>query len=164
MKCLVCGKTYEAAECPRCGFPDVQIPGDQAQVLESLKPTIDEYRENFLKRVQLRLVTYRWTDGGGVVALDREELIPVGSGEELLQGIKWLPEKFARIADQSQITVTLRAAAGEEIRELRVLVPNLQRPELQQLGVSMDQDGNVWVMLRNDTDEPVGSAPVPLFA
>ena len=164
MKCLVCGKTYEAAECPRCGFPDVHIPGDQTQVLERMKPTIDEYKINFLKGVQLQLVTYRWKDRGGVVALDREELIPVGSGQELMQGIKWLPGKFARIADQAQITVTLRATTGEETRELRIPVPNLQKPELQQLGISMDQDGNLWVMLCNDTDEPAGSAPVPLFA
>lgn len=164
MKCLVCSKTYEAPECPRCGFPDVHIPGDQKQVLESLKPTIDEYRKNFLKRVQVQLVIYRWKDGAGVVALDREELLSVGSGEELLQGIRWLPKKFARIPDQETITVTLRVTAGEEAWDQRIEVPNLQRPELQQLGVSLDQNGNVWVMLRNDTDEPAGSVPVSLFA
>ena len=26
MKCLVCGKNYNDYECPRCGFPDLQLP------------------------------------------------------------------------------------------------------------------------------------------
>lgn len=163
MKCLVCGKIHEAAECPRCSFPDIQIMGDQDKAMESLRPAIIAYRTNFLKTVRLELMTYRWKDQDGQVVLDREERMLLGSGDGLQQET-WLPEKFARIADQEKIPVTVRITAGEESRDAVISLPNLHEPQLQQLGAVIDGDCCLRLLLRNDTQEPVSSAPVSLFA
>lgn len=164
MKCLVCGKEYEAAECPTCRFPNVQIMGDREQVMVNLKPTIDAYRTRFLQSVKVQILAYRWKDQNGTVVQDRVDTLTLGRGDVLLQEETWIPEKFARIAEKEEIPVTLRITAGEETRELVVAVPNLQKPELQQLGASIDNMCNLRLLLRNDTDAPTSSAPVPLFA
>lgn len=164
MKCLVCGKDYEAAECPLCRFPNVQIMGDREQVITSLKPTIDAYRTRFLQTVQVQILVYRWKEEKGKVVQDRVDTVTIGSGDVLMQEETWIPEKFARIADEKEIAVTVRITVGEEGRELTVAVPNLHKPELQQLGASIDADLHLRLLLRNDTDTPTSSAPVPLFA
>lgn len=163
MKCLVCGKIYEGGECPRCQFPDVQIPGDREKAVANLKPAIDAYRMSFLQSIRVDIVAYRWKDQGGSVVLDREDRIPLGNGFELLQGEKWLPEKFARIPDQAALCVTVCVTAKDITRQIQVSLPNLHRAELQQIGADMDQDCNIRLLLRNDTDEPTRSEFVPLF-
>lgn len=163
MKCLVCGKNYEAAECPRCRFPDIQLMGDRDEALAQLMPTIRAYRANFLKGVTVELVAYRWKDLDGRVALDREDRITLGTADALQQGETWLEEKFARIPDQKEITVKVCITAGGEKRDVSIAVPNLHKPELQQLGVSVDGDCNLRLLLRNETEAPTTSAGVPLF-
>lgn len=164
MKCLVCEKVYEAAECPRCRFPNIQIMGDPKTALASLKPTIDAYRKNFLSSVKVELVAYRWKDQNGQVVLDREDRMLLGTADKLQQGDTWLKEKFARIADQKNITVTICITISGEKREVRIPVPNLHKAELQQLGARVDEECNLVLLLRNDTETPTKSKPVPLFA
>lgn len=163
MKCLVCGKNYEAAECPRCRFPDVQIIGDREQTIASLKPTIDAWRTNFLQAVQVKVQLYRWKDKDGMVVLDRVDTAMLGDGNTLRQGAAWLPERIARIAEAEEISVTTHITIGADTREFAVTVPNLHRPELQQLGASVDEEFNLRLMLRNASDAPTCSEPVPLF-
>lgn len=163
MKCLVCGKVYEAAECPRCRFPNIQMVGDREKALENLMPKISAYKTNFLSGVTVELVAYRWKDRDGQVVLDREERMPLGTAEELMRGEKWLAEKFARIPDREEISVTVCIMAGTEKREVLIVVPNLHKPELQQLGAGMDDACNLRILLRNDTEEPTSSAWIPLF-
>lgn len=164
MKCLVCGKEYEAAECPRCHFPDVQLMGDREQALKNMMPTIQKYRQSFLNAIQISLVIYRWKDDKGKLVLDRQERKLLGTAEQLQRGEKWLEDKFARIADQKQITVTLSISMGGEERQVQVTVPNLQKAELQQLGAKVDEACNLQVMLCNDTEQPTVSQSVALFA
>jgi hypothetical protein len=164
MKCLVCGKVYEGSECPRCQFPDVQLPGDREKALANLKPSIDAYRTTFLQSIKVALVIYRWKDQDGTVILDHEDHIPLGSGYELTQSEQWLSEKFARIPEAKQLSVTIRVTSAEGTQTKTIQVPNLQRAELQQLGAQMDDNCNIRLLLRNDTDSPVKSEFVPLFS
>lgn len=164
MKCLVCGKIYEAAECPRCYFPDVQIMGNRQEELEKLKPTINAYRQQFLNTVKVELMAYRWKDQDGQLVLDRMDRMLLGTADTLQQGEHWLEEHFARIADQKEISVTVCITAGEEKREMQVVLPNLLKPELQQIGAYVDDDCNFFLLLRNETEAPTKSNPVPLFA
>ena len=164
MKCLVCGKEYEAAECPRCHFPDIQIVGDREKALESMMPTIQKYRMNFMRSLKISLVIYRWKDENGQVVLARKEQKPFGTVEELMQGETWLDEKFARLPDQKEIVVTVCIAMGGEEESISVSIPNLQKSELQQLGASIDSACNLRLLLRNDTEKPTNSGPVDLLA
>lgn len=164
MKCLVCGKEYEAAECPRCHCPDILIVGDREKALESILPTINQYRKNFAEAVKLSLVTYRWKDQNGQLVLDKKELIPIGTATELMQSEKWLDNKFARIADSKEITVNVCVAMRDDEQTVTVAVPNLKKEELQQLGARVDDNFTLSLLLRNDTELPTISKPVDLFA
>lgn len=164
MKCLVCGKVYNAAECPRCHFPDIQFMGDQKAALASLEPKITAYRNNFLGSVKVELVAYRWKAHDGKVVPDCEERIFLGTAADLQKGEIWLADKFARIADQKKISVTVCITEADRSRKVQVMVPNLQQPELQQVGACMDEDLNLRLMLRNETQRSTRSAPVPLFS
>lgn len=164
MKCLVCGKVYQAAECPRCRFPDIQIMGDRESALESLKPTIRSYRSNFLGNVTVELMMYHWKDHNGQIVLNYDEHILLGTAANLLNNEVWLANKFARIPDLKTITVTLRITAAGASRKVEVSVPNLLQPELQQLGASVDDNLNLCLRLRNETEQPTRSAPIPLLA
>lgn len=163
MKCLVCGKDYEAAECPRCHCPDVLIVGDREKALEKILPTINQYRINFARTVKLSLITYRWKDLNGHLALDQKELISLGTAEELMQSEKWLDNKFARIADSEKITVDVCIATDDSEQTVTVVVPNLKKAELQQLGARVDDSFGLSLLLRNDTEAPTISEPVALF-
>lgn len=163
MKCLVCGKEYEAAECPRCHFPDVQIVGDQKQALAAMMPTIEKFRANFMNTVNISLEIYYWKDKNGQVVLDRREEVPVGTVKALRQGETWVERKFARIADQEQIPVTILVDMGEGKHSVSISVPNLKKAELQQLGVTMDERYNLQLLLRNETEQPTKSKPYALL-
>jgi len=162
--CLVCGKKYEAGECPRCKFPDVQIPGmEREQAIAHLKPVIEASRKAFLENIRVEVISYRWKDKDGTIVLDRKDNLVLGTGTALAQGEVWLPGKFARIADEADIPVKIRVTAGDEVIEKSIRVPNLHKPELQQLGAKLDQNFNIILLLRNDSQKCVQSAPVPLF-
>ncbi len=164
MKCLVCGKEYEAAECPRCRFPNIQIVGDREQALKAMLPTIEQYRREFLNAIQISLVIYHWKDEKGQLVMDRQEKKLLGTANELRNGEKWLGDKFARIADQKQVTVTLSIAMAGEEQLVQASVPNLQKAELQQFGAKVDDACNLRLMLCNETEKPTISQPVALFA
>ena len=80
-----------------------------------------------------------------------------------MQGEIWLSEQFARIADVPELSVKVRIKSPDESREVKVTLPNLQQPELQQLGACIDQNCNLFLMLRNDSQAPTKSAPVPVL-
>ena len=164
MKCLVCGKEFAGGECPRCKFPDLQFPGDRDEAIRSMKPVIDSFRAEFLKKVRVAVVIYRWKDRNGNVVPDREELLPIGTGAELSEGVRWLEQKFARIPEQQKLSLRLRVTAGEETENLTVTVPNPQIAELQQLGAELDPDLRICLLLRGGNAEPLKSAYVPIFA
>ena len=162
--CLVCGKNYEAGDCPRCRFPDVQIPGmDRDKAIVHLKPVIDVSRAAFLENIRVEVISYRWKDQDGTIVLDRKDALTLGTGTDLTRGEVWLRGKFARIADEASVPVKLRITAGEEVLEKTVRLPNLNKPELQQLGAKMDKNFRITLLMRNDSQKCVQSDPTPLF-
>lgn len=165
MKCLVCGEIFEGNECPLCGFPVVNFPGDPEAGLKLLQPTIQQHRKTFLNRFQVGVTVYHWKDADGKLVLDREERIPVGTGAELLDGEVWLPRKFARIPDVPELQVGVYIDNGERCREVQVQLPNLMGRELQELGmkvVTADSECRLVLLLRNTTEGPVASDGIAL--
>lgn len=149
MECLVCGKEYKGSECPRCRFPDVQIPGDRQKAIDNLRPAIEAYRARFLQSVKLEIAVFFWKDENGTVVLDREERICLATADELQNGPRWLDQDFARIPQENAIIVTLYISIGDTVRREKVSIPNLHSPSLQQIGVEMEKDFNIRLLLRN---------------
>lgn len=161
--CLVCGKQYETGDCPRCQFPDVQIPGSREKAIQNLKPAIDSYRANFLTTVRVEVLSYYWKDNGGTLVLDREERRLLGTASELMKGEKWLDQAFARIPEAKLLPVRVAIVCGEESRLLTIPVPNLTGAELQKIGAVMDENCNLRLLLGSDTQTPTRSDPVAIF-
>ena len=163
MKCLICEKNYQAAECPRCHFPDIQLVGDRDAALAAMMPTITQYRKNFLRSVEVSLVMYWWKDADGKVVLDRKEKRTIGTADQLMAKEVWMNEKFARIAGEAFITVSVEIALADETRTVEIRLPNLQTPRLQQLGAGINDNFGLYLLLGNGADEPTRSEPVALF-
>lgn len=162
MKCIVCGKDYEKDKCPVCGFPKIEFPGDPEKGLQMMKPTIDAYRDDFLSRVSVGIMAYRWKDDNGVLAMDRVERIQIGTGKELRGNTKWLAEKFARIPEEERMQVNLSIEVNGRGEERSVRIPNLKEAELQELGAAVDGALNIQLLLRNSSGS-TQSEKMPLF-
>ena len=75
----------------------------------------------------------------------------------------WMNEKFARIAGEAFITVSVEIALADETRTVEIRLPNLQTPRLQQLGAGINDNFGLYLLLGNGADEPTRSEPVALF-
>ena len=162
MECLVCGKEYVGSECPRCRFPDVQIPGDRQKAIENLRPAIEAFRTQFLKSVKLEIAAFYWKDEDGTVVLDREERVLLVDGEELQQGPKWLNQEFARIPDEEWVPVTLYITVAGDTRQEQIMLPNIHSPQLQQIGVETVESCGIRLLLRNVANEMTKSETIQL--
>lgn len=161
MKCYVCSKTYEGSECPRCRFPNVQVPNTTwEEARQALIVSINAFRTNFLQSIQAGLVIYHHKDEDGVYVLDREETVSLGSGTDLYEKELWLDREFARLEDAASVSVRLKITVGDSTREEQVSLPNLRAPELQQIGISLDDQFQFRLKLRNVSEKPTCSAPV----
>ncbi len=162
MKCIVCGKVHDGNECPVCKFPKIHFPGDPQEGLRTMKPAIDSYRDSFLERVSVGVITYRWKDEGGTIVLDREERVAIGTGKKLREAAVWLEESFARIPEAKELAVKVSVQVDGQEEVHTVKVPTRMEAELQQLGAEIDEELNLSLLLRNDSGS-TRSEKEPLF-
>lgn len=161
--CPVCHFQFEGGECPVCQFPDLAFPGDPEEGLRRMKPQIDAYRESFLSRVKIGIVSYYWKDRDGSLVLDHEQIEEFGTAKQLSEGPIWLSQPFARLPDDRQLQLALSVELDGKVRKLAAALPNLLEPELQKVGVELDDDLRLRVLLRNRTSRSA-SDWIPLFA
>ncbi len=163
MKCIVCGTAHQAAVCPRCSFPDVQILGDGELAQAELMPAVYVYRARLLRDLQVSLLTYRWKVSDGVAVREQEQWMSLGTGETLYRGQRWLDQWFARVDGREQLAVTVRITCGQGTWDHTFTIANLPQPRLQQLGAAMDEQWNLRLLLRNDAQEQTASEPLCLW-
>lgn len=163
MKCFVCGKEYTGHECPRCNFPDVQVPvASREEARRKLASSIDSYRTAFLERIRVEVIMMYWKDENGWISPDREESVLLGRGSDLFRKERWLDQQLARIENVDNLEVRLCIHVGSAVRNQVVKVPNLHASRLQQLGAALDEDFCLRLMLRNGSEAPTYSDPIPL--
>lgn len=164
MKCVVCGKEFDAAVCPRCSYEDIQIPGVSAEEAKArLAPMIEAHRAKFMQSIQVELVCYHWKEQSGKVVLANKNMKSFGNAAALLQEEVWLGDWFARVENQERLSVTVRITAGREVSEQNIVLPNLPQRELQQIGAYVDKDFMLYLRLRNRSQTVDCVNPVPLF-
>lgn len=163
MRCLVCGREFDAETCPVCQFPVVRFPGDPEEGLRAMQPTIDAYREHFLSGVRIGIVTYRWKDDGGTLAVDRKETVWIGTGAELYGREGWIAERFARIPEVPSLEVELSVSVGGRETVRKVNLPNRQEAQLQEIGAALDPQMHLRLLLRNEAGQ-TQSEEIPLFS
>ena len=163
MKCLVCKKEYPGGECPRCGFPEVNVMGNYEEGLKTFEPVVKAHRRRFMESISLGIVTYRWKDVDGTIVLDCEEKVPFGPVAELVNQERWIDRKLARIPEESEIRVTCYISYGGEESNISVSLPNLLQAELQQVGIYVTEDAKFSILLKNEAGACTRSREMELF-
>lgn len=162
MKCYVCGKQYEGTECPRCGFPAVEVPGASWEdARTALAATIEPFFQGFLDSISVSVTMLQHKDDNGVYVLDWEKPLILGTGKELYDRELWLDQEFARL-EEPTFSVRLNLTVRGKTRTEQVELPNLKAAELQNIGIAMDKQFNLRLKLRNTSEKPTASAPVEL--
>jgi len=164
MKCFVCKKECEDdVKCPVCGFmPVVDLGEDPDETERKNASIIESYRNEFLKKVDVGVIAYRWKDEGGKLVVESEDRMSFGKGHQLYRRSAWCESKFARIPDEEQITVRVSVQNGDNDDIKEIHLPNLKDAELQELGVELDKDMRLRLLLRNSTNTE-SSDWIPLF-
>lgn len=152
MKCVACGKEVSGSNCTHCNFPVYEIVGDNVD--ESVAQ-IDEFaklhRENYLNDVQVGVVAHKWQDIGGKIVEEYCAPMYFASGSDLKNGEVWSTESFARIPDIDVLTVKIAVKKGDLVVQADVQIPNLKEPELQKIGVRLEDKLQVRMLLKNDS-------------
>lgn len=158
-KCRVCGKEYIGNECPIDKFPVVvameETPG--------LAAAVANYRKNFFQKIQVGIISYSWKDSDGYLTLDQEHGHRVGNCNELMERVVWLNQQFARIPDVDSLELRIFVDREKNRTEKTAKVPNLKKPYLQEIGLSINEDLQVVLHLRNEAGEYSKSGPIELF-
>lgn len=165
MRCMACYENIPAGTetCPCCGFVQYQVIGDTKEALAALEMMAGKHRAMFLKRFDLGVTTYTWKDQDGAIVLDTAKRISFGTADGLMNGPVWLDQQFARIPEK-ELTVQLSVQkAGELTRVIPVRIPAPQEAQLQQLGVVLEKDLTVRLMLKNGQSQ-TASQPVAIIA
>lgn len=164
MRCLACFETVPEGtqNCPRCGFIQYQVIGDTAEAASALEEMALRHRNRFLQRYDLGVTVYTWQERDGSVRLDTARRRSFGTADALWGKTVWLDEPFARIPER-ELTVELSVENGGTARVIPVRVPVPQEPQLQQLGIAMNQDLTVSLLIRNSQtqtqSQPVSFLP-----
>lgn len=164
MKCLVCGKSFSGNECPVCGFPVVEIPGDDFEAgIRALRPTIDKHRNDFAARVTLGAVVYNYElsvklkEIGSVIK-------PFGKASELVGKTIWLDESFENVNTRDMIPVTISVEVDKGVEyQVSAEIPNLKDSDKLRLGISMENDFSYSLLLADKSGNSSSSHKMPLI-
>lgn len=144
INCLVCGKplVYENNDCPHCKMHYYSaVGGSWAEAVRSQEERAAKYRtETFLPSFELAAICYRWKDQNGKIVQASKDRIVFGSAAKLENKTVWLDQEFARLPDEQTASVEISVRerdAGERV--LRFALPMIEEPELQLLGLCLEE-------------------------
>ncbi len=160
MRCMACYENIpEGTEtCPNCGFVHYQVIGDTEEALSALKLMAGRHRAMFLRRFDLGITVYTWKDRGGTIVQDTVRRVSFGTADALMEGPVWLEQRFARVEDEV-LTVELSIEKDGKTRTVPVRLPAPREARLQQLGIGLDEELKLQLMLKNEQSQTV-SQPV----
>lgn len=167
LNCPVCNRPLSDHEtvCPLCGFRFMNfIGGTREQAFEAQKDDAAIYRSNtFLPRFDLGVTCYHWKDKGGTIAVDTTERLSFGTAAQAENKTLWLDQEFARLSDEAPLTIEISVKQNDaDERILRFQVTPLTEPRLQRLGLKLDSDLNLTLLLTNGS-KTVESNRLPLL-
>lgn len=164
MRCMVCFNEVPKGEevCPRCGFTQYDVIGDTKEAQAILNTMAEKHRNVFLKKYDLGINIFTWKDDNGTIALKEKKRISIGTCDRLQNNTVWVEGKFARIPDLKEQPVELSVIKDEKEKTITVNIPALKESELLSLGVEMQKDLTVCLILKNDSSQ-AKSQPVSIF-
>lgn len=154
MRCMVCFNEVPEGEdvCPCCGFTQYNIIGDTKEALLILNSMAEKHRKVFLKKYDFGVNIFTWKDNDGSIVLNEKKRVSFGTGDQLYGNALWLDQKFARIPDVKEQIVELSVIKdGTLYKEIPVSIPALKESQLQKLGIEMQEDLALRLILKNDS-------------
>lgn len=165
MRCMVCFNEVPNGVdvCPCCGFTQYDVIGDTEEALAILGTMADKHRNVFLKKYDVGVNIFTWKDNGGTIALKEKKRVSFGTCDNLQKNTVWLESKFARIPNISEQQVELSVIKnGEPEKTIAVKIPALKESQLQNLGLEMNEDLTVSLILKNGVSQ-TKSQPVSIL-
>lgn len=153
MICPVCSKSFETgSECPRCEFPVIYTTDDDVSVLiVRHAKLIKEFRDRFLETVKVEVINFCWEANGDNLAEKSRTFSSLGTGTELYDNTVFGETKFARIPDVDSVDIFLNIPAGKETIQDTISIPNINSPELQQLGITLHKNLSCELILKTES-------------
>jgi hypothetical protein len=131
----------------------MRIIGDDKKK-EALEQLAFSYRSEYLKNFDFGVVSYYWKDENGTMVLDRTERMSFGTGDIISETATWLEQKFARLDTDEPLTVELSVSkGGEAYASKQIQLDCLREKELQQIGIVMNHNLQVSLVLKNDSNQ-----------
>lgn len=167
--CLVCYQPLTNSEnpdkCLCCGFE--HLPGmgmDEVALRELQKPRAAAYRtKTFLPQFDLGVNCYHWKDENGSIVLDTTKRLSFGTAADLENKTVWLDQQFARLPEEKELSIDVRIQrSGAAERTVSMTVPALTEPQLQKLGLRLNEKLELELSLKNESSS-VTSAPAALI-
>ena len=162
MKCPVCNKLFNGAECPRCEFPVVESPNPGA-LRDMMRSQIESYRTEFQQSIRVSLTIFYWKDENDKVVIDHEQSLSFGSYYDLRGKKVFLPQQFARIPDEENVELLFSITANDQTRTKKVTIQNLKEAALQTVGIEANDEYQFRVLLKNTNNSETVSAWQAIF-
>lgn len=168
MNCPVCGKSFKGNACTVCSFPVVDIPGDYEEGLKALRPTIDSFKAEFVKKVNIGVVLNKWQLENGKLKLVQEENESFGTLEQLMGRSRWISRTFDNISTKKNVDVSVfvdvaKDDGSTDRKILHVSTPNMNDGENQQLGITVNNDFTFVLNVKSSTGQKGTSESIYLF-
>ena len=165
MKCLVCGKEFNDDVCPVCGFPIVQIPGDDYEEgLRTLQPVINHHRKLFAERLSLGVVTFEYEMADSVITEKGHKTSVFGKLSDMMNETVWLNDVFEypNLRNIMYLNVILKTD-GKEEKSFKVKLPNFKEACIGRLGACCDESLNFVLKLKNENGVELCSEKTPVI-
>lgn len=166
MRCLCCYKSYsdDKNNCPRCGFTKFHVVETDPDTQKGIERLIQNHRRGFLANYDVGVTSYYWKDQDGAIVLDYTSRKSFGPACELLGKSVFLEQEFARVTDVEELAIEVTIEEnGGSTRSIQLRVPLLKEAELLQLGMELDQELQLRLLLKNQTSQ-TRSEPAALLA
>lgn len=156
MKCLACGKENTGSACKYCRLPVIEIVGNTPEEVDEsvarIKAHAKHHCEEYLEDLRIGVMTYKWKESSGRLIEDFHVPVYFAKGSDLRNGEVWFPEQFAGIPNAKTMTVKMVIMKGSAETEVDVQLPNPAGQGLQTVGFRLEEQLQVRMLLKNESD------------
>lgn len=159
MKCLVCSKEYDGAECPYCRFPNVQINGDYDEGIRQLMPMINSHRAEYFGAFNLGIVLLQRKNLDSDSLKAESTVVSFGQVKDLMHKEKWLDLPIVAYPNKDgQLELTLSINRGVETSSQKVMISGFTKPDIINVGISVKDEYSICLMAKNKDNKTTGSS------
>lgn len=164
MKCNACqGEISDGrAKCPLCGFPVIQMVGNNEAEIENIRKMGRDYLRQKLEGISIGIMAYGYVMGDDGLQLDQTEEVEVAKADDLeMEKAVWLDQDFQRLDEDGEVTIHVFARKNDKVKtwELPARLPKITG--MCHIGIEL-KAGMKAEMLLGDSSSYTESEDFPL--